>query len=539
MSKLLPCLLPAMLGLSQACADVTLPPLISDNAVLQQGRAAVWGKADPGEKVTVTLGKTSARATAGPDGQWRVELKGLLPGEAGAMTVEGKNRLTVRNVAVGDVWFCSGQSNMEMHVAKGSWRKDGGVLDAESEIAAANHPLLRSFNVPRVSSETPVPELQGQWEVCTPQTVGRWTAVGYFFGRQLHRDLKIPVGLIKSAVGGTPAQEWTHTGILQGDPEFKAAYYDKRQAEIAAYPEMKAKYDKEFPEWQAAAEAAKAEGKPVPPKPRRPMGPGEGGASTLYNGMVHGATPFPIKGVIWYQGEANTGESDLYRRLLPAMIASWREEWGQADLPFYIVQLANFMKARPEPADSNWANLRDSQRLTAETIPHTGLAVAIDIGEGDNIHPANKQEVGRRLALAAEAQTYGKPVVASGPWFEAARFDGAKAILSFKPGTASRLTTLDGGPVHGFALAGEDRRFVWAEAAVVPAPGAGENTLVLSAPGVEKPVAVRYAWANNPAVNLVNRAGLPAVPFRTDRWPQEEPPVPAAIPAASPSPAAK
>ncbi|MDD5350641.1 MAG: sialate O-acetylesterase [Chthoniobacteraceae bacterium] len=550
MRKSLLFLLPAVLGLPVAQADVTLPPLISDNVLLQSGHAAVWGQADPGEKVTVTLGKTKATATADKNGKWRVQLLGLKPGEAGAMTVAGKNNLTVQNVAVGDVWVCSGQSNMEMTVTNSSpgYR---GVIDYQKEIADANHPQLRLFTVPRKPSETPLAEIAGKWEVCTPETVPHWSATGYFFGRQLQQDLKIPIGLIHTSWGGTSAQAWTPTDALQGDADFKAAYYDTRQAELANLPALKEKYEKEtLPAWQAAADAAKAEGKQPPRKPRGPFGPNEGPtASALFNGMIAGATPFPIKGAIWYQGEANAWEGARYRRLLPAMITAWREAWNEKDFPFYIVQLASYMAPRTEPGDSKWAELRDAQRVIAETLPHTGLAVAIDIGEPDNIHPINKQEVGRRLALAAEAKTYGKPVVYSGPWIDAAKFDGAQVKITFKPGTAEGLAAKDGAAIKGFAIAGEDKKFVWAEAKIVePAPtktkgkkqpkeaAPAQPTLVLSAPGVEKPVAVRYAWANSPAVNLVNKAGLPAVPFRTDDWPQvEQKPAPAATPAAKPS----
>ena len=554
MKKSLLFLLPVALGLSSACADVTLPALISDNLLLQSAHAAVWGKADPGEKVTVTLGKTTASATADKEGKWRVQLNGLKPDEAGVMTVEGKNKLSVQNVAVGDVWVCSGQSNMSMYVGKGGWRSGDGILNFEKEIAAANFPQLRMFTVARKSSETPIPEVAGKWEVCTPENVPHWSAVGYFFGRQLQQDLKIPIGLIHSSWGGTPAQAWTPTDVLQGDADFKAAFYDTRQAELANLPELKAKFEQgPLAKWQAAADAAKAEGKPAPGKPNGPMGPGEGGtASALYNAMIAGATQFPIKGAIWYQGESNVGGAALYRRLLPAMITSWRKAWNQGDFPFYIVQLANFLAPRTEPADSKWADLRDAQRLTAETLPNAGLAVTIDVGDEKNVHPANKQDVGLRLALAAEAKTYGKSIAFSGPWFEAAKFDGAQVKITFKPGTAAGMTTPNSEPIKGFAIAGEDKKFVWAEAKIIPAApakaadkgmkqakqAASEDTLVLTAPGVEKPVAVRYAWANNPAVNLVNKAGLPTVPFRTDDWPQVEPPAPAPTPAATPAPTA-
>lgn len=556
MKKSLLFLLPVALGVPNVHADVTLPPLISDNVVLQSGSAAVWGKADPGEKVTVTLGKSKAAATASQDGKWSVKLLGLKPGEAGVLTVEGKNKLTVQNVAVGEVWVCSGQSNMEMAL-KGRSHPSGGVTNFEQEIADANHPQIRMFTVPRKPSETPLEEVTGKWEVCTPENVPHWSAVGYFFGRKLNQDLKIPVGLIHTSWGGTFAQAWTPTETLQGDADFKKTYYDPRQEELANIVALKEKYEKEtLPAYNAQVEAAKAEAKPTPRAPRKPLGPGEGPtASALYNGMIAALTPYTIKGAIWYQGESNAADPQRYRRLLPAMITSWRKAWNQPDFPFYIVQLANYLAPSADPVNSQWADLRDSQRLTAETLPHTGMAVAIDIGEEKSIHPTNKQDVGIRLALAAEAKTYGKPVVYSGPWFDAAKFDGAQVTVSFKPGTAEGIAAKDGEPIKGFAIAGEDKKFVWAEAKVVePAPAKAEGkakgkkqakpatpaqpTLVLTAPGVEKPVAVRYAWANNPAVNLVNKAGLPAVPFRTDDWPQDQPkPAPSPTPSATPTPA--
>lgn len=557
MKKSLLYLIPVVWAVGSAQGDVTLPPLISDNMLLQSSKAAIWGKADPGEKVTVKLGQTVGTATAGKDGRWRVQLNGLKPGVPGEMTVTGKNKLMVHNVAVGDVWVCSGQSNMEMTVAKGPWCGYGGALNADQEVAAANYPKIRMFIVPKKPSETPVEDLPGKWEVCTPENLPHWSATAYFFGRQLHQDLGTPIGLLHTSWGGTSAQAWTPSEALQADPDFKKTYYDPRQKEIADYPMLKEKFDKEtLPAWEAAVAAAKAEGKPEPRKPRGPIPPN--GAPTpgaLFNGMIHGATPYAIKGAIWYQGESNAADYLRYRRLLPAMIDAWRTAWHQPNFPFYIVQLANFMSPSPEPVDSNWAGLREAQWFTAANHPHTGMAVAIDIGDEKNIHPANKQEVGRRLALAAEAKTYGKPIVSSGPAFDRAVFEGNSVKIFFKPGTAIGLATSDGQPVKSIAVAGEDKKFVWAEAKIVPsevapakpvkgkkaktATPSKEQILVVTAPpGIEKAVSVRYAWANNPAVNLVNQAGLPAVPFRTDDFPQVEPPKPAATPAPKPSPTA-
>ena len=545
MRKSLLFLLPVAAAFTAAYGDVTLPPLISDNMLLQQPVAAVWGKADPGEQVIVKLGTATAKATADKDGKWRVKLDGLKSGVVGEMTIAGKNTLTIQNVAVGDVWVCSGQSNMEMMVTKTAW--SNGANNFEQEIASANYPKIRMFTVVKKPSPTPLEEVEGKWEVCSPETVGHWSATGFFFGRQLHQDLGQPIGLLHTSWGGTPIQAWMPTEVLLGDPDFKKFYWDTAQQKFEAYPAAMEAYQKEtLPAWNKAVEAAKAEGKPAPRRPYEPLGPKSPYApSTLFNGMLIGVTQYPIKGAIWYQGESNAGDAAGYRRLLPAMIASWRKAWSQPDFPFYIVQLASYMPMRPEPADSKWADLRDAQRQTAEKFPNTGLAVAIDIGDEKNIHPTNKQDVGRRLALAAEAKTYGKDVVFSGPWIEKVVFEGEYPKVIFKPGTAQGLTIKDGGSIKGFAIAGEDKKFVWATAAFLDIPNKtskskkGEDrelAILLKADGVQKPVAVRYAWANSPEVNLVNQAGLPAVPFRTDDWPQVEPAPLPVVPAAKPSP---
>lgn len=547
------------ISFSSASADVTLPPLISDNMVLQRSTGVVWGKAEPGERVSVKLGETTAKVTAGKDGNWRVKLDGLKTGEAGELVVSGKNKLTVKNVAVGDVWVCSGQSNMEMTVLSGTWCGYGGVLNARQEVAMADTPAIRMFTIRKASSDKPVEEVTGTWEVCSPEAVPHWSATGYFFARQLHDDLKLPIGMINSCWGGTAAQAWTPTEALQADADLKTAYYDRWQTQLAEYPAAKEAYEKTtLPAWQTAADHAAATGKPVPRKPTPPRDPKTGAfPSALYNGMIFGAAKYPIKGAIWYQGESNAQDAARYRKLLPTMITSWRNAWGLGDFPFLIAQLANFTQVRPEPADSLWAELREAQRFTAETLPATGLAVAIDIGDPLNIHPKNKQEIGRRLALVAEARVYGKDVIASGPIFTGAKFDAGIARVTFKPGTAIGLTSKDGGAAKGFALAGEDRKFVWADAKIVgvdpvdhtgtlslPKSGkerkgaktaapAAEPSIEVSSPSVPKPIAIRYGWAQNPEVNLVNKAGLPAVPFRTDDWPQPPPPP---MPASTPTP---
>ncbi len=549
MHKSLRLFFPAMVCASVVYGDVTLPPLISDNMLLQQSKAVIWGKADPGEEVTVKLGKVSAHATAGKDGKWSVKLPGLKPGVAGNLTVTGKNTLTVSNVAVGDVWVASGQSNMEFHVKTG--------LDAAREIASAGSPEIRMFTVPRKASNTPLDEVAGKWEPCTPATVPNWSAVGYFFARQLHGDLGTPIGVIHTSWGGTPAQWWTPLDAIEADPDLKASYSNAAHAQLARAEIAQGTYDKALAAWQAAAEKAKEANQPEPKKPMPPQG--QKMPACLYNGMIAGATAYPVKGVIWYQGESNVGQSTVYRKLLTAMIGSWRKAWGNSELPFLVVQLANYLPVRDEPVDSYWANLRDAQRLTVRSVPHTALAVTLDIGQGNTIHPPNKQEVGRRLALAAESTVYGKKLISSGPLFDKAKFKGDSVEVTFQPGTAIGLASKDGEPLTGFALAGEDKKFIWADAKIVPpsAPTSGsskskthkskgksaetastEPTIVVSSLAVPKPVAIRYAWADNPPVNLINKAGLPASSFRTDDWPQTLPPPLVRKPKPTPAPAA-
>jgi len=502
---------------SIAQANVILPPIISDNMMLQQPQSAIWGKADPCEKVTVTFSNSAAQTVADQNGNWRVKLIGLKPCGASFMKVAGKNITIIKNIVVGDVWVGSGQSNMEMSVVRGPWCPYGGALDAEQEAAAANYPAIRMFIVSKTPSETVTEDVQGKWEICTPPNVPHWSAACYFFARQLYQDLKYPIGTIQSASGGSSCQSWTPSEVLWADPEF-TGYVTKRQQDLKDYPQNKEKYDKELiPAWEAAVKEARDTGKPVPPKPSAPVGPAEGcsSPSILYNGMMYGVTKYSVKGVIWYQGETNVGDF-RYHHLLPAMIDSWRQAWNSPALPFYIVQLANFQARQPEPTASNWAELRDVQRHVADTESDTGLAVAIDIGDEKNIHPANKQEVGRRLALLAEAKTYGKNIVCSGPAFDTATFDGSDVKITFKPKTAQGLTTRDKGPVKGFAIAGNDKKYMWADSKIVTDKN-GSATITIHSPQITTPIFVRYAYDDNPEVNLVNQEGLPAVPFLTFR----------------------
>lgn len=502
-------LLMILLASTLAFAEVKLPALIGDNMVLQQGRkVAIWGTADPGESVSVTLGDHSTTATAGKDGSWKAELGPLKAGGPYDVTIVGRNTLTLHNVVVGEVWVCSGQSNMEMAVGN-SPRAWGGVKDYEKEIAAGNYPLLREFSVKKAVAGKPQTEVQGHWMVASPQTVGEFTAVGYFFGRDLHKALKVPVGLVHSSWGGTPAEAWTSAEALATNPDLKPLLDDWAR-KVADYPKLFDAYKQQLNDWEQAAEKAEAEGTVAPPAPPMPPDPRSSPwrAAGLYNGMIAPLLPYAIAGAIWYQGESNADRAYQYRKLFPAMIQDWRRAWGEGDFPFLFVQLANFIQ-NFAPRTS-WAELREAQSMTL-SLPKTGMAVAADIGDPYDIHPKNKQEVGRRLALAAEAIAYGKRVVYSGPVYQSMTTEGGRIRLKFKEVNGGLIAK--GGALRGFEIAGEDRKFVPAEARIEG------NTVVVQSARVSKPVAVRYAWEDNPECSLYNKAGLPASPFRTDDWP--------------------
>ena len=471
---------------SVSFADVRLPVVISDNMVLlQDAKANVWGWADAGEKVNVTLGETKASATADGKGRWAVKLEGLKPGAGRELMVAGKNTLTVKNVAVGEVWLASGQSNMEMEVK--------GTKDAEAEIAAGNFPDLRVFTVKQKLSATPLEDCEGKWEVTTPETVGHFTATGFFFAREVHQKLKVPVGVIHASWGGTPVEAWMPEIAMKSNASFGG-----RSRKIRSTPEL-TKFSPPFTD-----------------------------PTVLFNGMIAPVAGCTIRGAIWYQGEANggpakSGDHAIYGQLFATMILSWRHEFAKAqgvprdesEFPFLYVQLVNFGARHEEPTDSYWAEIREAQFNTLE-LPRTGMAVGIDVGDAKDIHPKNKQAIGHRLALSALAQVYFREMEYSGPLYGGMQIEESKIRLSFS--NSNGLKTSDGGPIKGFALAGEDKKFVWADAVIE-----GDH-IVVSSPKVPSPVAIRYGWADNPDCNLINSAGLPASPFRSDKWPQNPPP---------------
>lgn len=487
-------------------ADIRLPAIIGNNMVLQQNqKVTIWGWADPGEEVMVAVSWHNMKwaVTAGRNGKWEYKMNPPKAGGPYEIALSGKNSITITNILVGEVWICSGQSNMQWSVQASN--------NAKAEIAAAEYPNIRLFTVQREVAQQPQSDCKGEWTACSPETVPDFSAVGYFFGRELHQKLGVPVGLIHTSWGGTPAETWTRRGVLKSDMDFRPIL-DRYDDAIKKYPHAKKEYEQKVGQWKRAVEKAKAEGKNPPRRPREPFGPGHPHSpSGLYNAMIAPLIPYGIQGVIWYQGESNAGRAYQYRKLFPAMIKNWRKDWKLGDFPFLFVQLANFKAVKPDPDESDWAELREAQFLTL-AVPNTGMATIIDIGEADDIHPKNKQDVGRRLALWALAKTYGKDLVYSGPLYKSMEIKGNRIVLHFDH-VGGGLVAGGGEPLKGFAIAGADRKFVWADARIE------DDTVIVSSDQVAEPAAVRYAWADNPICNLTNKAGLPASPFRTDQWP--------------------
>ena len=494
----------ACLSDQAARADVKPQALISDGMVLQRDmEVPIWGTADDGEQVTVSFQGQEATTTA-KDGKWLVRLQPLKAGGPAEMTITGKNKLPIKDVLVGEVWICSGQSNMEMSLK--------GTANAQKDIAKSRNPNLHLFTVPKLGLEKPGEDVKGKWSECGPDTVGGFSAVAYFFGRDLQKALEVPVGLIHTSWGGTPAEAWTSRPALEANPDLKY-YFEQEDKAAKNYPAALEKYKADLAKYKEEAKKAKAEGKTPRQAPRPPNQPliGSHSPSALYNGMIAPLIPYAVRGAIWYQGESNAGKAYEYRTLFPTMIQSWRTAWKEGDFPFLFVQLAPFMKIQPEPGESNWAELREAQLLTSLKMPNTAEAVITDVGEENDIHPKRKEPVGARLARAALALAYGRKIEYSGPVYDSMKVEGNRAVLSFTHvdgGLEAR-----GGALEGFTVAGEDRKFVKADARIEG------DKVVVSSPQVQPPVAVRYGWANFPVVNLWNKEGLPASPFRTDDFP--------------------
>ena len=451
-----------------APAAVKLASLIGDNMVLQRGEAVpIWGWDDPGTQVTVTMGETKVTATADAKGKWCVQLPAMAAGGPHTLTVAGTTSVTVSNILVGDVWLCSGQSNMEWPV--------GASDNAQQEIAAADYPRIRHIKIPHVPADQPKEEVAaGPWQVCTPENVPGWTAVGFFFARYLQQQLDVPVGLIGSNWGGTRIEPWTPPVGFQQVPALKEIADN-----LATFP------------------AKNADGNINHQSPL-----------ALYNGMIAPLVPYGIKGALWYQGESNNGEAMLYFEKKKALINGWRALWNKPDLPFYFVQLAPF---RYGGDPKNLAGIWEAQTATL-ALPNTGMAVTVDISNLTDIHPKNKQDVGKRLALWALYQLYGKSdLVYSGPLYKSLAVEGNKIRLTFDH-VGGGLVSRNGQPLNWFTIAGEDKNFVEAKAEI------DGDTVVVSADAVANPVAVRFGWTQEAEPNLSNKAGLPASPFRTDKW---------------------
>lgn len=492
------------LFVSLAGADVRLPAVIGDNMVLQRGaNVSIWGWADPGEKVRIGLSWQSfpiKPVIADKDGKWKVSVHTL--GSAfgpHTLTIIGKNTITLKNILFGEVWVCSGQSNMQMQMR--------GTADAKEAISKANYPKIRLFTVNRTIAAEPQDDCQGTWSTCSPETITGFSAVGYYFGKHLYDEMNVPIGLISSNWGGTLAEAWTRREVLENDKELKPIL-ERFESSKARLPEALKKYEAQLTAWKAAAAKAKDEGKKTPRQPRKPSGRNQNSPSSLYNAMISPLIPFAIKGAIWYQGESNVSRAYQYRTLFPAMITNWRNDWGRGDFPFYYVQIAPFKYRGSNPSEE----LREAQMLTL-SLKNTGMAVTMDIATVGNIHPPNKLDVGKRLALWALAKDYGKgDIVFSGPIYKSMKVQGDTIRLSFDH-AGSGLTTRDGQAISHLTIAGADKKFVEAQGVIEG------NTVIVSAKGVTNPVSVRYGWSNTAEPNLANKEGLPASSFRTDDWP--------------------
>jgi len=492
----------ALFGLQNECAaDVRLPGVLSDHMVLQRGRPiVVWGWADNAEAVKVTF-RDQLVSTTAADGKWRVELKAVKEGGPDTLTVEGKNTIVVKDILVGEVWVCSGQSNMQWAMTQ--------TFQPDEAINSANNPNLRLYYVPRVKATEPRDDIDAKWQTTSPDSVRGFSAVAYYFGRALQSEIGVPVGLIHTSWGGSPAEVWMREPVLAANSMYKGQILDPYYASLKNYEVALAAWEKE----KAALEA---DGKKM-----EKQRPGMGGwrPSELYNAMIAPLLNYGIAGAIWYQGESNAGRAWQYRHLMADMISNWREDFRQGDFPFLQVQLAPWDKNRKrsieeitaKPGDSDWAELREAQLLATKVIPNVGMVVITDVGDKDDIHPAKKGPVGDRLAHAALSVAYKKKGVHFGPVYRSSRILGNRVVLQFDH--VGQGLEAKGEKLTGFEIAGADRKFVWANARIQ------DGRVSVSSPEVPNPVAVRYGWSDFPVVNLWNKDGFPATPFRTDNFP--------------------
>ena len=487
-------------------AAVRLPALIGHHMVMQRGvPIPVWGWANSGEKVDVFFDGEQRTSTADDNGVWQVVFSAHEAGGPYEMTIKGSNLIKLYNIAVGDVWLCSGQSNMEWPVKYAS--------NARIEIEASYNPRIRFIEIKKAGACEPHKDCDGQWEECTPKTVGDISAVAYFFSQELTRELKIPIGIIQSAWGGTPISAWTSLLAMEVEPACEPVIHDYRGI-FADKPEALEYYYDGLGSWFEYCFVQMSRQAPYGslPKPAEPYQDITWVPSYVYNAMIAPLSWYPLYGVVWYQGESDVGHAYRYRKQLPLLIRDWRKTFNRVALPFIVVQLANYGKHVSEPGNAAYAELREAQLMAAVNDPHTALVVAIDAGEVDNIHYKNKQSVGSRCAIAALGMAYEHRDLYEGPVYRDMAVEGDEIRLRFDNAPDGLMVPGDH-DIKGFTIAGADRKFTFADARIEG------NEVVVSRYRVQHPVAVRYGWAQNPPCNVYNNAGLPMSPFRTDNWP--------------------
>ncbi len=499
-----------LLGAMQVRADVKPASPFTDHMVLQQGASVpFWGTADAGETVTVTLGGQSQSVAADADGKWMLRLSDLQAGGPFEVKIAGKNSITLSDVLVGEVWLCSGQSNMDFTVAKTEKYYFAGVNDEEKEVAAANYPNIRMFSGQTSKSLKPKAEVAGQWKVCNPENVKEFSAVGYFFARDLQKALNVPVGIITETFGASTCESWVSRDALEAVPELKPML-EKFDAKVAAYtPEVRQQDEDAKKKFEQAATTAPKGGKRRGPANHDPVND-QHNPTVMYNGMIAPVIPYAIKGVLWYQGESildGAAGIKLYPLVQSTLVKDWRARWGEGDFPFYIVQIAAYKGPNTEPVQhSSMADTRAAQQ-TILSLPNTGMAITIDIGDVKNVHPKDKQDVGDRLTRIALAKTYGQSMEFSGPMYDSMQIDGNAVRIKFTHVGGGLVAK--GGPLKQFIIAGKDGKYVAADAKI------DGDAVVVTSPDVTEPVSVRYAWADYPeGCNLYNADGLPAVPFQ-------------------------
>jgi sialate O-acetylesterase len=482
-----------------ALSQIKLPAIISDNMILQQNsKVALWGWAKSGEKIVITnsWNNKSTTATADASGKWLIYVATTKAGGPYQLTFKASNTIEVKNILLGEVWLASGQSNMEFFIGKTSNASYNGVINHDEVMKDAEHPDIRTIDIPNKVADELQTDFKGVWKLCSANTVDTFSAVAYFFAGEINKATGFPVGIINSTWGGTPAESWTKKEVLQSDSDLNQILVRYQKA-VDIFPEENEKYKTVLAKWREDTSKTKGAA------PRGPMGPNHNQSPyKLYNGMIVPIEPYTIKGLIWYQGENNADRAFQYRKLLPAMINNWRSDWNNSKLPFYFVQISPHRSQNPE--------IRDAQLYVYRHTPYTGMAVTTDNGDSLNIHPRNKELVGKRLSLWALRNEYGKKnIIVSGPLYKSMKIEGNKIRISFD--FDKGLVAKDG-ELKEFTIAGDDQNFIPANAKIEG------NTVIVWSDEVKNPKAVRFAWKNVPHPNLYNAAGLPASPFRTDNW---------------------